>query len=294
MSRSDPDRCLPAATEPKTNTSRHPSALHISTARVTSERYSSGIAVAGTVICFPRSENSCLFCPASEARFKYKVLRATSIPSFPRLSSAAMALTAFACGELPTEPPAPARPGSFTALHVEGNRIVDADGADRILRGVAVVDPLAGRASRNGPNPSEGEIETLAVEWNAGIVRVPMHPDLVSHNPDYLQDHVDPLVEWAGERELYLLLGYPRPRQPADRRGRGIPPGAPTRPGTATPTTPTSGWRSHSMPGSPPATATGHGSSTASSTNRPTSPGETGARWPRSSSTRCGTSTPRP
>ena len=149
------------------------------------------------------------FFAATEVRFKYKVLRPTSIPSFPRLSAtAALALAAFACGELPTEPPAPAPPGSFTALHVEGNRIVDADGADRILRGVAVVDPLAGRASRYRPNPSEREIETLAVEWNAGIVRVPMHPDLMSHNPGYLRAHVDPLVEWAGERELYLLLGY--------------------------------------------------------------------------------------
>ena len=140
---------------------------------------------------------------------RYSLHDPLAIPSFPHLSAAAaLALTAFACGELPTEPPAPAPPGSFTALHVEGNRIVDADGADRILRGVAVVDPLAGRASRYRPNPSEREIETLAVEWNAGIVRVPMHPDLMSHNPGYLRAHVDPLVEWAGERELYLLLGY--------------------------------------------------------------------------------------
>ncbi len=137
------------------------------------------------------------------------MLRATSIPSFPRLfAAAALALSAFACGELPTEPAAPARPGSFTALHVEENRIVDADGADVILRGVAVVDPLIGRASRYSPNPSERDIETLAVEWNAGIVRVPMHPDLMSNHPTYLRDFVDPLVEGAGDRELYLLLGY--------------------------------------------------------------------------------------
>ena len=35
-----------------------------------------------------------------------------------------------------------------------------------------------------------------------------MHPDLMSNHPTYLRDFVDPLVEWAGERELYLLLGY--------------------------------------------------------------------------------------
>ena len=128
-----------------------------------------------------------------------------------RLRAAALALLAAACGDMPTEPPPPAPAGpppAFTALRVEENRIVDAEGADVVLRGVAVVDPLVGRGHRYSTRLGEHDLETLAREWRAGIVRVPMHPDLMAHHPAYLREFVDPLVEWAGEQELYLLLGY--------------------------------------------------------------------------------------
>ena len=128
-----------------------------------------------------------------------------------RLSAAALALLAAACGDTPTEPTAPAPAGpppSFTALRVEENRIVDADGADVVLRGVAVVDPLVGRGYRHSTRLGEQDLETLARQWRAGIVRLPMHPDLMSNYPAYLREFVDPLVDWAGEHRLYLLLGY--------------------------------------------------------------------------------------
>ena len=126
-----------------------------------------------------------------------------------RLPAAALALWAAACGEKPTGPPAPAPAGpppSFTALRVEKNRIVDADGAGVVLRGVAVVDPLVGRGYRYSTRLGEHDLETLAREWRAGIVRVPMHPDLMAHHPAYLREFVDPLVDWAGEHRLYLTL----------------------------------------------------------------------------------------
>ena len=93
-------------------------------------------------------------------------------------SAAAMALWAAACGELPTQVLVtdPAPPTSFTALRVEENRIVDAGGADVILRGVAVVDPLVGRGARYRPTPSERDVETLVREWGPASCACPCIP----------------------------------------------------------------------------------------------------------------------
>ena len=176
------------------------------------------------------------------------------------LSAAAMALWAAACGELPTQVLVtdPAPPTSFTALRVEENRIVDAGGADVILRGVAVVDPLVGRGFRYQPRPSQQDLETLVREWGAGIVRVPMHPDLMANHPAYLRDFVDPPGRLGRAAGALPAAGLPRPRQSAHRRGRGHPLGLrsplerqPLRPDLGLALAPWRRW--------PPATGTGPG-----------------------------------
>ena len=125
---------------------------------------------------------------------------------------------------------------------MQENRIVDAGGADVVLRGVAVIDPLVGRGIRYHSRLGEQELETLARDWRAAIVRVPMHPDLMAHHPAYLRDFVDPLVEWAGEQKLYLLLGYHAHGNPAHRRGGGHPLGLRSPLEGQPPTTPTWSW----------------------------------------------------
>ena len=121
------------------------------------------------------------------------------------------------------QPPAPAAPPAFTALSVEGNRIVDADGADVVLRGVAVVDPLVGRGIRYHSRLGEQDLETLAREWRASIVRVPMHPDLMAHHPAYLRRLRRPPGRLGRRAPALPAAGLPRPRQPAHRRGGGHP-----------------------------------------------------------------------
>ena len=99
--------------------------------------------------------------------------------------------------------------GPLSRLSVRGNRIIDADGNPRILRGVAVIDPLLWRDYRFGSaRLGESHFRKLAEDWNVSIVRVPIHPDLFAADPDYLRKYVDPIVEWGRAYGMYVFLGY--------------------------------------------------------------------------------------
>ncbi len=99
--------------------------------------------------------------------------------------------------------------GTLSRLGVRDNQIVDAEGNVRILRGVAVIDPLLWRDFRFGSRRmSEGHLEELAQDWNANIIRVPIHPDLYDSDPQYLSKYVDPIVEWGRDYGIYVFLGY--------------------------------------------------------------------------------------
>ncbi len=74
-----------------------------------------------------------------------------------------------------------------------------------ILRGVAVVDPYF---LFNQEDVSRTDFSVLAQDWDADIVRLPVHPDLWQLNDRYLEDYVDPIVQWCEELGLYVLLGW--------------------------------------------------------------------------------------
>ena len=73
-----------------------------------------------------------------------------------------------------------------------------------VLRGVAVIDPYFLRRE----NVSRSDFAVLAQDWNADIVRLPVHPDLWERSDRYLEDYVDPIVTWCEELGLYVLLGW--------------------------------------------------------------------------------------
>ena len=74
-----------------------------------------------------------------------------------------------------------------------------------LLRGVAVIDPYF---LHRQENVSRSDFAILARDWNADIVRLPVHPDLWQLSDRYLEDYVDPIVTWCGELGLYVLLGW--------------------------------------------------------------------------------------
>jgi len=104
---------------------------------------------------------------------------------------------------------APSDVGTLSRLSVRENVIVDEEDNVRILRGVAVIDPLLWRDYRFGPRRlGEHHFQELAEDWNANIVRVPIHPDPYASDPLYLSKYVDPIVEWGCEYGIYIFLGY--------------------------------------------------------------------------------------
>ena len=74
-----------------------------------------------------------------------------------------------------------------------------------VLRGVAAIDPYF---LHQYENVSRADFTVLAKDWEAGIVRLPVHPGLWKLNGNYLQDYVDPIVDWCEELGLYVLLGW--------------------------------------------------------------------------------------
>ena len=101
-----------------------------------------------------------------------------------------------------SEPPAPtqtvvpltATPVPLSRLRVVGNEIQNENGEVVVLRGVAIADPailyLEGHWTAT-------DYEILADEWEAKIIRVPIHPSTWEHEPDYADKYLDPIVEWG-------------------------------------------------------------------------------------------------
>ena len=99
--------------------------------------------------------------------------------------------------------------GALSRLSVRDNQIVDAEGNVRILRGVAVIDPMLWHDYRFGSRRvGEHHFQRLAQDWNTSIIRVPIHPDLFAVDPLYLSKYVDPIVEWGRQYGIYVFLGY--------------------------------------------------------------------------------------
>lgn len=92
--------------------------------------------------------------------------------------------------------------GAPSALHVEGNRLIDADGQVVILRGVMVQDP--DELDRRGYFHREWfeQVQSLG----ANVVRIPVHPERWYRDADYLWRYLRPAVRWAGELGMYVII----------------------------------------------------------------------------------------
>ena len=89
-------------------------------------------------------------------------------------------------------------------LTTRGPELRTADGDVIVLRGVMAPDPAAladdGRFARD-------LVENVAAT-GANVLRVPVHPGNWAADPDYLWRYLDPIVRWAGEEGLYVILDW--------------------------------------------------------------------------------------
>lgn len=89
-------------------------------------------------------------------------------------------------------------------LHVEGNHLVNERGETVRVRGLMPADPY--KLSRDG-NLTQEFIEEMRT-FGANAIRIPVHPEFYSRDADYLWRYLDPIVTWAGEAGLYVIIDW--------------------------------------------------------------------------------------
>jgi len=95
---------------------------------------------------------------------------------------------------------------SLPFIRVEGNRFVDEQGRTVVFRGVSIADP--DRLERLG-RWSRRIFEVLKNDWNANIVRIPVHPRAWrARGAEAYLKLLDQAVEWANELGLYLIIDW--------------------------------------------------------------------------------------
>lgn len=89
-------------------------------------------------------------------------------------------------------------------LKVNGNQILDEDGKVIILKGVMPPDPaVLNRRGIFNRNFFVGIKET-----NANVIRIPVHPEEWVKDEDYLWRYLSPIVNWAGEMNMYVIIDW--------------------------------------------------------------------------------------
>ncbi|HPU00998.1 MAG TPA: glycoside hydrolase family 5 protein [Bacillota bacterium] len=89
-------------------------------------------------------------------------------------------------------------------LLVENNKIVDPSGRAVVLKGLMPPDP----AVLHSRNRFHRRLLQEIKDTGANVVRIPVHPENYFHDRDYLWRYLDPLVSWAGELGMYVIIDW--------------------------------------------------------------------------------------
>lgn len=89
-----------------------------------------------------------------------------------------------------------------SALHVQGNQLVNAEGEIIRLRGIMIPDPY----HLNEEGQFKQELITEIKNAGANVIRIPVHPEFWQQDKDYLWRYLDPLVTWAGNAGMYVII----------------------------------------------------------------------------------------
>lgn len=89
-------------------------------------------------------------------------------------------------------------------LAASGNQLVDERGEVVRLRGIMAPDPavLDERGSFNR------EYYARIAATGVNVIRVPVHPPYWVEHEDYLWRYLDPIVGWAGELGMYMIIDW--------------------------------------------------------------------------------------
>lgn len=92
-------------------------------------------------------------------------------------------------------------PGQLVA---NSNVLTDEQGNIVLLQGLMPAD--AARLREIGKF-DQGFIQDIS-DTGANVVRIPVHPENWVHDPDYLWRYLDPLVAWAGQADMYVIIDW--------------------------------------------------------------------------------------
>lgn len=98
-------------------------------------------------------------------------------------------------------------------FHIEGNRIVDEDGCEVVLRGLTPVDPVTLDYHTEIESGKyllwDEEIFQEMSKWNADIVRLPISPySWRTKGKEKVFEVINQAIEWASEYEMYVYIDF--------------------------------------------------------------------------------------
>lgn len=89
-------------------------------------------------------------------------------------------------------------------LYARGNRILDANGRTVLLKGLMPPDPARLRLDGVFDQKFFAGMATTG----ANVIRIPVHPQNWVQDQDYLWRYLDPIVAWAGDSNLYVIIDW--------------------------------------------------------------------------------------
>jgi hypothetical protein len=89
-------------------------------------------------------------------------------------------------------------------LQTKGNRIVNGTAEIVHFKGLMIPDPA--RLAREA-RYTRTLFETVRAT-GANVIRIPVHPQNWTRDPDYVRHYLDPAVQWAGELGMYVILDW--------------------------------------------------------------------------------------
>lgn len=106
-----------------------------------------------------------------------------------------------------------------TALSVAGNKIINADNKEIVLKGIMAPDPR--KIFRDGNFTKEYYDGIFSFGGN--VIRVPVHPDMYLEDEYYLWRYLDKIVGWAGEAGQYVIIDWHYIGNPVTGQGNEMP-----------------------------------------------------------------------
>lgn len=106
-----------------------------------------------------------------------------------------------------------------TKLCVYGNKLIDENGNEVVLKGLMAPDPQ--KIFSDG-NFTEDYYDGI-FSFGGNVIRVPVHPDRYVTDEYYMWRYLDKIVRWAGERGKYVIIDWHYIGNPVTGSGNEMP-----------------------------------------------------------------------